>query len=373
MMDNYKHNIATHLRYFPIQDRIFSERYAIEGIPSSQDDKFSEVLSSIKEEESEEYTKLKSVASIIGLEKMVDDLESCPCYNMDTASTFIKKIISLTPTLLSGKYDLLPSAACARKGVIEELLLHYIPFKLEGISIYQDLHDSKSPLLELQEFHTLMRHAYHRLFLNSRRCISPDDIPEVIINDITTIIDYVRMMYDLFSIKDADPTDNVENLYMYLIYLMTSSAPIYVKAKELYKNRIVEPVELTDIFQNNPNQNFYRHYQMMEAGNRNPATDKIREFSDMIMDNTKKQFNFFGDNVFKSSNMDEIEKEFRYLSKDKISSFANIAEDDNVQFKLDSNIGMYLKEELNSPICEVQMVRDGSVNYEIPLVHTKPL
>lgn len=363
MTDNFKHDIGMHLKYFPVQDRPLVERYEGE-LASIMPTKFSDVLASVSEETSDEVTNLKSVAAIIGLDKMIDDLDSCLCYDMVTGASFIKKIIAMTPTLLSGKYDLSPRMACARKGVIEQLLLHYIPFKLDGIRLYNGLHDDDKPTLQLNEFHDAMRHAYRRLQLNKYRLHYQDDIvPDCILSDIELIIDYVRALYDIFHIENADPTDNVENLYMHLIYLLTSSAPIYVKAKEMYKKRIVEPTNLTDIFQNNPNKNFLYNYQAMEATSKRQKIDNIREFSNMIMDNTKKQFNFFGDNVFKSMNIDDVQKEFRYLSKDKLASFANIEEEDSIEFKLDEQVGMYLKEELNCPICEVQMVRDGRVDY----------
>ena len=362
MNDKLTTEFSKYLRYLPLEDRacIKTDTYRA---PWLENDDFSEMIASMSESIPETYMRLKSVASIIGLDKLIDDIDSCECYDMKTGATFIKKIISATPTLLSGKYDLNPSMSSARKGVIDELLLHYIPFRLNGISAYHQLHKHDYPSLEIDNMSKIMQRAYRVLQLKARDVHASDEIPDFIMDAINIIVDYVRALYDLFNIKEHDPLENVENLYMYHIYLLTSSVPIYVKAKEIYKNRIVEPVNLTDIFQHQSENDSPLLYYQMESRKPQPLSDKVQEFSDMIIDNTAKQFNFFGDNVFVSHDMDEIEKELRYLSKEKIAQIANIGEEDSIQFKVDEQIGMYLKEELSCPMCEIQMIRDGRVDF----------
>lgn len=362
MNDELRTDFAEYLRYLPIEDRICIKGDDVHA-PWLKNDEFSEMLSSMKERPSEAYIKLKSVASIINLDKVIDGLEDCPCYDMTTGANFIKKIIALTPTLLSGKYDLTSSSSCARRGVIDELLLHYIPFRLQGITAYHQLHKDNYPSINILSMSKIMQRAYRTLQLRTREVHVTDDIPDFILECINVIVDYVRGLYNLFNIKEHDPIGNVENLYMYHIYLVTSSAPIYVKAKEIYKNRIVEPVNLTDIFQHYPENSSSLLYYQTESPKSQPLSDKVHEFSDMIIDNTAKQFNFFGDNVFLSHNMKEIEQEFRYLSKEKIARIANIEEEDSIQFKIDEQVAMYLKEELSCPMCEIQMARDGRVDF----------
>ena len=363
MNDKLTTDILNYSRYLPIEDRLSGQGDSIYA-PWIENDDFSEKISTTIGTAPEPYTRLKNVASIIGLDKLIDDIDSCECYNMDTGANFIKKIIKMTPTLLSGKYDLSSSMACARKGVIDELLLHYIPFRLNGITAYHRLHNDDYPSIEIDNMNRIMMRAYRILQLKSGDVHSSGEIPDHIMDVINTIVDYVRGLYDLFHIKEHDPIGNVENLYMYHIYLVTSSAPIYIKAKEIYKKRIVEPVNLTDIFQHySESGNHPLLYYQMESQKYQSLKDKVHEFSDMIMDNTAKQFNFFGDNVFTSHNMDEIEKELRYLSKEKIARIANIGDEDTIQFKTDDQIGMYLKEELGCPMCEIQMIRNGGVDY----------
>lgn len=331
---------------------------------TSKTNSFGQIVYSKKPEESPITSTTRYYASCLHLERIIDTLEKTECYNIQTARNFFEKFFKLSKEFMSAKFDLSPRTAEMRCKLIELLIFDYIPYKMGVIKAYNNFTSTNLPSISLQDMATSrLIEAYNVCAAGCEGYVSKNRMMDAV----KYIIDYVRYIYDIYQLEKPFETDELSNIYIYYIYLKTSSSPLYIDAKTMFKERIVEPIDWNSQTsyddENNNQQKFPNNLYQNRLTGDDVETSVIREFGEILADNSKKQFSMFGDNVFKFLNIEHVMKELRYLNKDTLSQFANIMENESIVFKLPEQLAMYVKNELNCPMCEVQMIRDGAVDY----------